>query len=618
MIDRAVAVKEWKSIGLSQGGPKISHICFADDLILFAEASVSQIRVIRRILETFCIASGQKVSLDKSKIFFSKNVSRDLEKLISKESGIKSTRELGKYLGMPILQRRINKDTFGEVLERVSSRLAGWKGRSLSFAGRLTLTKSVLSLIPIHTMSTISLPQSTLEGLDKLARVFLLGSSAEKKKLHLVAWDRVCLPKSEGGLGIRTSKCMNKALVSKVGWRLINDRYSLWARILRSKYRVGELNDRTWVEKKRPCSSTWRSVVAGLREVVSRGSRWVVGNGRDILFWSDNWLSHEALINRAVIEIPNSEKELRVKDLWANGLGWKLDKIEPYISYHTRLELAAVVVDSVTGARDRLSWGYSADGVFTVKSAYRLLTEDHDPRPNMAAFFDRLWRVVALERVKTFLWHIGDTSVCQVCKGGDETILHVLKDCPSIAGIWRRLVQNAETGYAWATLFAIVVWWSWKWRCGYVFGEVGKCRDRVKFFRDLAAEVSHAHAIHSQNGGLRTRVERLVAWKPPDGEWVKLNTDGASRGNLGLATTGGVLRDGIGHWCGGFALDIGVCSAPLAELWGVYYGLYMAWERRFTRVELEVDSELVVGFLTTGISDTHSLSFLVRLCHGFL
>jgi len=337
MIDRAVPVKEWKSIGLSQGGPKISHICFADDLILFAEASVSQIRVVRRILETFCIASGQKVSLDKSKIFFSKNVSRDLEKLISKESGIKSTRELGKYLGMPILQRRINKDTFGEVLERVSSRLAGWKGRSLSFAGRLTLTKSVLSLIPIHTMSTISLPQSTLEGLDKLARVFSLGSSAEKKKLHLVAWDRVCLPKSEGGRGIRTSKCINKALVSKVGWRLINDRNSLWARILRSKYRVGELNDRTWVEKKRPCSSTWRSVVAGLREVVSRGSRWVVGNGRDILFWSDNWLSHEALINRAVIEIPNSEKELRVKDLWANGLGWKLDKIEPYISYHTRL-----------------------------------------------------------------------------------------------------------------------------------------------------------------------------------------------------------------------------------------------------------------------------------------
>ncbi|VYS68370.1 unnamed protein product [Arabidopsis thaliana] len=99
---------------------------------------------------------------------------------------------------------------------------------------------------------------------------------------------------------------------------------------------------------------------------------------------------------------------------------------------------------------------------------------------------------------------------------------------------------------------------------------------------------------------------------------MKLNTDGASRGNPGLATVGGVVRDGQGRWCGGFALNIGVCSASLAELWGVYYGLNIAWERRFRRVELEVDSELVVVFLTRGISDTHPLSFLVRLCHDFL
>ena len=41
--------------------------------------------------------------------------------MISHESGIHSTHDLGKYLGMPVLQKQINKDTFGEVLERVSS-----------------------------------------------------------------------------------------------------------------------------------------------------------------------------------------------------------------------------------------------------------------------------------------------------------------------------------------------------------------------------------------------------------------------------------------------------------------------------------------------------------------
>lgn len=56
----------------------------------------------------------------------------------------------------------------------------------------------------------------------------------------------------------------------------------------------------------------------------------------------------------------------------------------------------------------------------------------------------------------------------------------------------------------------------------------------------------------------------------------------------------------------------------MAELWGVYYGLYIAWERGVPRLEVEVDSEIVVSFLKTGICDTHPLSFLVRLCHGFL
>lgn len=43
----------------------------------------------------------------------------------------------------------------------------------------------------------------------------------------------------------------------------------------------------------------------------------------------------------------------------------------------------------------------------------------------------------------------------------------------------------------------------------------------------------------------------------------------------------------------------------------------MAWERRILRLVVEVDSEIVVGFLTTGISDSHPLSFLIYLCYGF-
>ena len=128
-IEFAVANKEWKTIRLSRGGPSLSHVCFADDMILFAEASIAHIRVIRKVLERFCGASGQKVNLEKFVIFFSENVHQDLANSISHESGIKGTKQLGKYLGMPVLQKRINKETFGEVIEKVSSKLAGWKSR---------------------------------------------------------------------------------------------------------------------------------------------------------------------------------------------------------------------------------------------------------------------------------------------------------------------------------------------------------------------------------------------------------------------------------------------------------------------------------------------------------
>lgn len=103
---------------------------------------------------------------------------------------------------MPILQKKINKETFGTVLERVSSKLAGWKGRMLSLAGRITQTKAVLGSVPVHTMSSIKLPESTTKSLDHLSRDFIWGSTTENRKQHLIGWDKVCLPKAEGGLGI--------------------------------------------------------------------------------------------------------------------------------------------------------------------------------------------------------------------------------------------------------------------------------------------------------------------------------------------------------------------------------------------------------------------------------
>ena len=82
------------------------------------------------------------------------------------------------------------------------NKLAGWKAKFLSFAGRTVLVKSVMSAIPNYVMQGEALPIHLCEKLDKINRDFLWGSTREKKKLHLVGWSKIIKPEEEGGLGI--------------------------------------------------------------------------------------------------------------------------------------------------------------------------------------------------------------------------------------------------------------------------------------------------------------------------------------------------------------------------------------------------------------------------------
>ena len=125
----------------------------------------------------------------------------------------------------------------------------------------------------------------------------------------------------------------------------------------------------------------------GIREVIVPEHSWVIGNGRDIKFWTDKWLSDYSLDRVVIAELPEGYGNITAREMWLEGGGWNLTRIAPFITEETRLELPAVVVDVVTGAKDCLSWGQTPSGKFTVKSAYKLLTRDEYPGPNNRIFF---------------------------------------------------------------------------------------------------------------------------------------------------------------------------------------------------------------------------------------
>lgn len=128
---------------------------------------------------------------------------------------------------------------------------------------------------------------------------------------------------------------------------------------------------------------------------------WVIGDGRNIRFWADSWLENKPLLEDAT---SIGVSEVRARDQWNNGFGWDFSQIMIHVSEQIRLKLLSVVLDDVTGAQDRISWGHNSDGRFTVSSAYNLLSVNSDLRPDMGKLFERVWKVVAPERVRVFLW----------------------------------------------------------------------------------------------------------------------------------------------------------------------------------------------------------------------
>lgn len=87
-------------------------------------------------------------------------------------------------------------------------------------------------------------------------------------------------------------------------------------------------------------------------------------------------MANYPLLDCTITDLPGEYRDMRARDFWQNGVGWDFTRIRPYISENTKLKLSAVVLDNVTGVKDRLSWRASIDGRFTVRSAYAFLTRN--------------------------------------------------------------------------------------------------------------------------------------------------------------------------------------------------------------------------------------------------
>ncbi|XP_054801608.1 uncharacterized protein LOC129305663 [Prosopis cineraria] len=433
LIQEEIVKGNWRPIRLKKDGPLFSHLFFADDLVIFAEATLDQVQVIRQCLDRFCAMSGQKVSYSKTRVFFSRNVNHNRAQQFSDLLEFNRTADLGKYLGVPLHHNRVTNNTYQFVVDKMKQRLSSWKATSISFVGRTTLTKSVLNTIPLYCMQTAHLPVSTCEEIDKCSQGFLWGSTRERRKIHLVTWDEVCKPKINGGLGLRHAHLQNKAFMMKAGWGLIHNKEALWARVIRSKYKCGrELIPQ--VNRTLPGSQFWR----GLR---------------------NNWEKVEAKLE--LITNQANEKVVR----------WKHEKHGIF---------------TVRSAYDSLIDSYDCPDQIWAK-IWKLRV------PQRCRSF--LW-LMSHDRILTnksrFDRHLDIQPWCSCCPEEFEDTLHVMRQCPEAKEVWMKLLRPSQrraffttdlrewckmnlkiqvtvNNFKWCDLFAVLCWAIWKRRNERVF-----------------------------------------------------------------------------------------------------------------------------------------------------
>lgn len=111
----------------------------------------NKLQLSNTLFGSFVVArSRHMVSQEKTLVYFSKNVSRLLKKDICDVMGFQYTKDLGKYMGVPILHKRVGFNPFNYVVDKIKQRFSTSKSRTLLFVGRVTLAKSVVQAMPTY------------------------------------------------------------------------------------------------------------------------------------------------------------------------------------------------------------------------------------------------------------------------------------------------------------------------------------------------------------------------------------------------------------------------------------------------------------------------------------
>ncbi|CAM8926233.1 unnamed protein product [Rhodiola kirilowii] len=570
-----------KGISVARGAPKVTHLFFADDCMVYLRANANDFAAIKSILENYEAVAGQRVNYPKSEVYFSPNVEDRVGEALSNMLGVSKVPGHSKYLGLPLAMSQKRCEAFNFVVDKLWSRVSGWKENLLSIAGKEVLIKSVLLATPLYTMSCFSLPAGILSKLTSVVAKFWWSNQGASSGIHWVRRDKLEEDKSCGGLGFRSFKLMNDALIAKQVWRIITRPDLLMSKVMKARY----FPNSDYMDANvgsRP-SMVWRSLFS-VKHILKEGLVWDAHQRK--FFW--NKCSSGLYSTRSGYEVAKS-----LQRAW-EGQPSDNRKIKIFWNRLWRIHAPSKV--------KILLW--------------RLFHNSWPVAVNLAS------RGISVD------------VRCQICGFHQESILHLLSQCWWSKALWNLLgIQFSSV----EGLLVCTADWLWKIILSREEDELLRICAGVWFIWRHRNEVWHGKEMWDVKWILR-RVEmhcRLwqkktplmstdfvcdpLKWKPPKRGFIKINCDGAWCLESNIMGFAGLARDDKGVVMVAFASWKSKKGSALeAEGRAILQAMEVAGSLGWDKVVFELDSfQVISGILAGGLDEQSKLSWSFRCSELF-
>ncbi|GJX27994.1 RNA-directed DNA polymerase, eukaryota, reverse transcriptase zinc-binding domain protein, partial [Tanacetum coccineum] len=468
---------------------KITHLCFADDLLVLSHGDTISISTIKRALEKFSKVFGLHPNMSKSTIFcgsLSEELRDEILSILLFQIGKLPVR----YLGVPLMDKKIGVKDCKSLVDKVRKKLGDWKNKSLSYAGRGQLIASVLS-------------------------------SMGKAK---VAWKDVYMPKEQGGLGIKPLEMWNKTLLIKHLWNIAENKESLWVKWINTVKLKGRS---VWdIQSYGTDSWCWKTILS-LRNFVENHIRFKVGNGRSIFAWYDRWDGNQALaknISKREVHLAGFDDHSKLYEIIDdNNWKWPAEWFGKYKFLHN------YHVPTLVAEPDTLMW-VTRQGKL-VKFSTNQVWADVRSFGNKVHWDKLVWFSQCIPR-HTFImwlaikeklvtqdklikWYPQKVVCCPFCQRIPDSHEHLFFQCKPVAEVWKIVKGRARiktNAVKWADIIkdmakttnqnsiwniigklclAATVYYVWQERNGWIFNKESRdCDTLIKLiFEDVRARL---------------------------------------------------------------------------------------------------------------------------------